>query len=67
MASEEQRNVIFEMMTVGRYVKVSAIDTATGVEVSIVGDPRRGERSLRQVALRKLRYVMKRDAGRGKP
>lgn len=60
MASEDGRSVIFEMLVVGRYVKVSAVDTQTGVEVSIVGDPRRGERALRQAALRKLRYVMRR-------
>jgi hypothetical protein len=56
--------VIYEMIAVGRYVKVTAVDTRTGLEVSIVGDPRRGERALRQAALRKLRYVMeKKDRG----
>ena len=50
MASDDERSVIFEMIAVGRYVKVSAVDTRTGVEVSIVGDPRRGERALRQAA-----------------
>ena len=63
MASDDGHGVIFEMVASGRYVKVSAVDTQTGVEVSIVGDPRRGERGLRQAALRKLRYVMKRKAG----
>lgn len=51
-------NIIIEMIPNGRYVKVSAVDTRTGIEVSIVGDPRRGEAALRQAAVRRLRYVM---------
>jgi len=62
MAWEDERSVIFEMIVIGRYVKVSAVDMQTGVEASIVGDPRRGERALRQAALRRLRYVMQRGA-----
>ena len=53
-----EHGVIIEMIRDGRYVKVSAVDTRTGVEASIVGDPRRGEAALRQAAIRKLRYVM---------
>jgi len=54
------------MVSVGHHVKDSAVDTRSGIEVSIVGDPRRGERALRQAALRRLRYVMRRkdDTGR---
>jgi Domain of unknown function (DUF6898) len=56
--------VIFEMVVIGRYVKVTAVDTRSGIEASIVGDPRRGERALREAAARKLRYVMaKKDGG----
>ena len=56
--------VIYEMIAIGRYVKVTAVDTRTGTEVSIVGDPRRGERGLREAAKRKLRYIMeKKDRG----
>lgn len=62
----EEHGVIFEMIAVGRYVKVSAIDTRTGTEVSIVGDPQRGEHALRETALRKLRYVMAKR-GKGAP
>ena len=51
-------SVIVEMIPVGSYVKVSAIDTRTGTEVSIVGDPMRGEAALRQTAIRKLEYVL---------
>ena len=56
----EDEGVIIEMIGMGRYVKVSAVDVRTGTEVSIVGDPRRGEAALRQTAIRKLRYVMNR-------
>lgn len=51
-------SVIVEMIPVGSYVKVSAIDTRTGTEVSIVGDPMRGEAALRKTAIRKLEYVL---------
>lgn len=54
--------VIYEMIAVGRYVKVTAVDTRTGTEVSIVGDPRRGEHALRETAKRKLRYVMEKKS-----
>ncbi len=53
--------VIIEMIAIGRYVKVTAVDVSSGREVSIVGDPRRGERALREAAVRKLEYVMNKD------
>jgi hypothetical protein len=53
--------VIIEMIAVGRYVKVTAVDVNSGREVSMVGDPRRGERALRDAAVRKLEYVMNKD------
>lgn len=60
----DENSVIIEFYSVGAYVKVSAIDPRTLVEVSIVGDPQRGESALRQAVLRKLRYVMeKREKG----
>jgi uncharacterized protein DUF6898 len=56
--------VIIEMIAIGRYVKVTAVDVESGREVSIVGDPRRSEKALRDTALRKLKYVMnKRETG----
>lgn len=64
---DREHGVIFEFISIGSYVKVSAIDTRTGTEVSIVGDPRRGEAGLRRIALRKLENVMRKnkDGGRG--
>ena len=61
----ESRDIIIEFLPSGAYVKVSAIDVATGMEVSIVGDPQRGEAALEDLAVRKLDYVMERQrAGR---
>jgi hypothetical protein len=56
----ERREVIFEFLQVGHAVKVSAIDVATGTEVSIVGDPVVGEAALKRLAARKLDYVLAR-------
>lgn len=58
-----EHGIIIEYVPVGRYVKVSAVDTRSGLEVSIVGDPRRGEQALRDAAVRKLHYVMRRKDG----
>ncbi len=56
--------VIFEFYQVGAYVKVSAIDPETALEVAIVGDPAVGEEALKRTALAKLRYRLRRQAGR---
>ncbi len=58
--AEERGRVIFEFLRVGQTVKVSAIDEATGTEVSIVGDPSVGEAALKRLAERKLDYVLAR-------
>lgn len=55
------REVLFEFVFQGAYVKVSAIDPETGTEVSIVGDPSRGKEALERVAANKLAYVLRRD------
>jgi len=60
----ERREVIFEFVRVGHAVKVSAVDTATGTEVSIVGDPTVGEAVLKRLAERKLDYVLARRKAR---
>lgn len=54
-------DIIIEFYHVGAFVKVSAVDTATYTEVSIVGDPTRGEEALKRAAVRKLQYVLERD------
>ena len=58
------RDVIFEFIRVGAGVKVTAVDTQSGIEASIVGDPAAGETALRRLAQRKLDYVLAKR-GRG--
>lgn len=53
--------VIIEMIPVGAYIKVSAIDPASGMEVSIVGDRTASTETLRSTAMRKLVRVMQQD------
>lgn len=65
MASANDDRVIIEFIQRGAYVKVSAIDPITGDEVSIVGDPARGEMSLKQTAVKKLRYVQQKNQEKG--
>jgi hypothetical protein len=59
------RDVIFEFFRVGNSVKVSAVDTETMTEVSVVGPASASEATLRNNALRKLEFVLARRAGQG--
>jgi hypothetical protein len=52
------REYLLEFTYVGRYVKVSAIDSETNTEVSIVGAAAATEAELKRVAVRKLEYVL---------
>lgn len=59
------REVLYEFIPVGNAVKVSAIDPVSGTEISIVGDPKAGQETLKRIARRKLEYVIaKRTGGR---
>lgn len=56
--------VYFEFQQIGAYVKVTAIDPETLVEVSVTGAASASQQSLKQLALRRLHYVLaKRRAG----
>jgi hypothetical protein len=59
-----EREVIFEFLHVGTAVKVTAVDVATGIEASIVGDPAAGETALKRLARQKLEYVRAKQTGR---
>ena len=50
-----QGEVYFEFTAIGRTVKVSAIDAATGVEVSVVAPANAARADLQRLALQKLR------------
>jgi hypothetical protein len=47
--------IYFEFTAIGRSVKVSAVDAASGVEVSVTGPASASQADLRQLALMKLR------------
>ena len=60
------REVLYEFRSVGRYLRVNAIDPRTGIEVSMIADPRYGETLIKRLAARKLAYVIsKRRPGLG--
>ncbi|MBP2230349.1 DUF6898 family protein [Azospirillum agricola] len=54
--------VLFEFHRVGSYMKVTAIDAQTGVEVSVAGPASGSVELLKRTAMNKLRYVQTRDA-----
>jgi hypothetical protein len=58
MAELNENRIILEFIKVGAYVKVSAVDPVSLVEVSIVGNPASGEQILKRTVIRKLKYVM---------
>ncbi|WP_308910012.1 DUF6898 family protein [Pseudokordiimonas caeni] len=55
--------VIIEFIKMGTVVKVTAVCERTGLEVSIVGDPRVSRMELERLAIRKLEYVRAKKAG----
>jgi hypothetical protein len=50
--------ILFEFVIQGSYVKVTAIDSVTGAEASIVGPANAAREALAQAAARKLKYVL---------
>jgi hypothetical protein len=55
----EPREILFEFIVQGTVVKVTAIDSATGEEASIVGPAGAARTALQAAALQKLRYVQR--------
>ncbi len=55
--------VLFEVRQVGNAVKVSAIDPVTNTEVCVVGSATASPYTLKMNAVRKLRMVLRRNAG----
>ncbi len=52
------REVLYEFRRIGRYLRVNAIDPITGIEVTMMGDPKAGTTELKRLAMRKLAYVI---------
>lgn len=46
--------ILFEFIPYGQYVKVIAVDSATGKETFIIGDPKRHTDYLKKIAKEKL-------------
>ena len=61
MADPEDREVYFEFVKVGNAVKVTAIDSLTAVEVSVMGPANAAQSDLERVALRKLKARLERE------
>lgn len=65
MSRQAEREILLELHQIANAAKVTAVDTVTLVEVSIVGPPGAGEEALKRIAIRKLDYVLaKRERGR---
>jgi hypothetical protein len=54
--------ILIEIVTVGAYAKVTAIDPATGSEASVTVPANTDEFTMKAAARRKLEYVMRKLA-----
>jgi hypothetical protein len=59
MIDNRPDEVLFEFMQVGNSVRVTAIDAATGIEVTIQAPLSLSSADMQSTALRKLDYVLK--------
>jgi hypothetical protein len=57
------REIFIEIVTVGTFAKVSAIDSETGIEVSITGPANADRETLEAAAVAKLEYRLKKEEG----
>jgi hypothetical protein len=64
MADDKNRDVYFEFTVVGAAVRVSAIDSATGIEVVAMGQASASQADLQQLALGKLKARLAREERR---
>jgi hypothetical protein len=53
--------IYVEFVILGNSVKATAIDPATGVEVSVVGPANAAQSTMADAARRKLEYVLKKS------
>ena len=61
MAEPGEHEVYFEFTAIGNAVKVTAIDSRTGIEVSTMGPASAAQADLQQLVLQKLRLRLKRE------
>ncbi len=55
----KNREIIFEFFPIGPYIKVTAMDVASLTEVSISGPKGTSEAMLKQNAVKRLEFVMR--------
>ena len=63
MPAKQGSEILIEIRIVGVHAKVSAIDSATGTEVSITGPASAPRAALEAAAVKKLEFVLKRKDG----
>ena len=61
MPDPDEREVYFEFVKIGNAVKITAVDSLTAVEVSVMGPANAAQSDLERVALRKLKERIKRE------
>jgi hypothetical protein len=61
MPDPDEREVYFELVKIGNAVKITAIDSATAIEVSVMGPANAAQSDLERVALRKLKARIERE------
>ncbi len=54
----KDRHVIFEILEIGAYIKITAMDTQSLTEISIQGPAQTPKNILKNNALRRLKYVL---------
>ena len=59
----ERGGIILEMTSIGSSLKITAIDEATGTEVSFIAPATAARSDLERLARSKLNYVMNKKAG----
>lgn len=64
MAALDPHEVIFEYKQIGSIVRVTAIDPATGTEVTFQAPAATSRWDLQNTAMRKLRYVLQKQSGK---
>ena len=64
MADDKNRDVYFEFTVIGAAVRVTAIDSATGTEVVVMGPASAAQADLQQLALGKLKARLAREQRR---
>ena len=57
----DERAVYFEFIAIGNAVKVTAIDSQTGIEVSAMGPASAAQADLERLALQKLKARLARE------